>query len=157
MSPRYSPAGLARSSSWPTRSRASRDFATATTTTCRNRPSTWSAPSRRPSPRPSSSPPRPREMADAFKFELVSPERLLVSGAVAQVLVPGSEGDMTILAHHAPLLSTLRPGLLDITFPSGEQRRNFIRGGFAEVGADGITVLTEQAIAHVALDANKIP
>ena len=53
-------------------------------------------------------------MADAFKFELVSPERLLVSGEVEQVLVPGAEGDMTMLAHHAPLLTTLRPGLLDI-------------------------------------------
>ena len=59
-------------------------------------------------------------MPDAFKFELVSPERLLISGEVEQVLIPGSEGDMTILAHHAPLLSTLRPGLLDIALPGGD-------------------------------------
>jgi F-type H+-transporting ATPase subunit epsilon len=95
-------------------------------------------------------------MADAFKFELVSPERLLVSGEVAQVLIPGSEGDMTILAHHAPLLSTLRPGLLDITFPSGEHRRYFIRGGFAEVGVAGLTVLAETAIDLVELDADQL-
>ena len=56
-------------------------------------------------------------MPDAFKFELVSPERLLVSGQVEQVLVPGAEGDMTVLAYHAPLLTTLRPGVLDIGLP----------------------------------------
>ena len=155
-SPKCSPARPACSSISPTLSRASRVCATATTTTCRNRPSTWSAPSRRPSPRPSSSPPRPRKMPDAFKFELVSPERLLVSGEVEQVLIPGSEGDMTILAHHAPLLSTLRPGLLDIALPGGEHRRFFIRGGFAEVGAAGLTVLAETAIDLVELDADQL-
>ena len=66
-------------------------------------------------------------MPDAFKFELVSPERLLVSDDVEQVLVPGAEGDMTVLAYHAPVLTTLRPGLLDIGFPGGEHRRFFIR------------------------------
>jgi F-type H+-transporting ATPase subunit epsilon len=95
-------------------------------------------------------------MADAFKFELVSPERLLISGEVAQVLIPGSEGDMTILAHHAPLLSTLRPGLLDITLPGGEHRRYFIRGGFAEVGPAGLTVLAETAIDLIDLDADQL-
>jgi len=95
-------------------------------------------------------------MADAFKFELVSPERLLVSGEVEQVLIPGSEGDMTILAHHAPLLSTLRPGLLDIALPGGEHRRYFIRGGFAEVGPSGLTVLAETAIDLVELDASQL-
>jgi F-type H+-transporting ATPase subunit epsilon len=95
-------------------------------------------------------------MPDAFNFELVSPERLLVSGAVEQVLVPGSEGDMTVLAHHAPLLSTLRPGVLDITLPGGESKRYFIRGGFAEVGPAGLTVLAETAIDLVELDADQL-
>jgi F-type H+-transporting ATPase subunit epsilon len=95
-------------------------------------------------------------MADAFKFELVSPERLLVSGEVTQVLIPGSEGDMTILAHHAPILSTLRPGLLDIALPDGEHRRFFIRGGFAEVGPAGLTVLAETAVDLVDLDADQL-
>lgn len=94
-------------------------------------------------------------MPDAFKFELVSPERLLVSGEVEQVLVPGAEGDMTVLAYHAPLLTTLRPGLLDIGFPGGEHRRYFIRGGFAEVGPAGLTVLAETAIDLVELDAGQ--
>jgi F-type H+-transporting ATPase subunit epsilon len=95
-------------------------------------------------------------MPDAFKFELVSPERLLVSGDVEQVLVPGSEGDMTVLARHAPLLTTLRPGLLDIGMPGSEHRRYFIRGGFAEVGPAGLTVLAETAIDLVDLDADQI-
>jgi F-type H+-transporting ATPase subunit epsilon len=95
-------------------------------------------------------------MPDAFKFELVSPERLLVSGEVEQVLVPGAEGDMTVLAHHAPLLTTLRPGLLDIGLPGGEHRRYFIRGGFAEVGPSGLTVLAETAIDLVELDAGQL-
>jgi F-type H+-transporting ATPase subunit epsilon len=95
-------------------------------------------------------------MPDAFKFELVSPERLLVSGEVEQVLVPGSEGDMTILAYHAPLLTTLRPGLLDIGYPSGEHQRFFLRGGFAEVNPAGLTVLAETAIDLDELDAGQL-
>jgi F-type H+-transporting ATPase subunit epsilon len=94
-------------------------------------------------------------MPDAFKFELVSPERLLLSGDVEQVLVPGAEGDMTVLAHHAPLLTTLRPGLLDIGFPGGEHQRFFIRGGFAEIGPSGLTILAETAIDLVELDAGR--
>ena len=95
-------------------------------------------------------------MPDAFKFELVSPERLLLSGEVEQVLVPGSEGDMTALAYHAPLLTTLRPGLLDIGLPGGERRRFFIRGGFAEIGPAGLTVLAETAIDLTELDAGQL-
>jgi F-type H+-transporting ATPase subunit epsilon len=95
-------------------------------------------------------------MPDAFKFELVSPERLLVSDHVEQVLMPGAEGDMTVLAHHAPVLTTLRPGLLDIGFPGGEHRRFFIRGGFAEIGLSGLTVLAETAIDLVELDAGQL-
>ena len=75
---------------------------------------------------------------------------------VEQVLVPGAEGDMTVLAHHAPLLSTLRPGVLDIGLPGGERKRYFIRGGFAEVGPAGLTVLAETAIDLVELDADQL-
>jgi F-type H+-transporting ATPase subunit epsilon len=95
-------------------------------------------------------------MPDAFKFELVSPERLLVSGQVEQVLVPGAEGDMTVLAHHAPVLTTLRPGVLDIGMPGGEHRRYFIRGGFAEIGPSGLIVLAETAIDLIELDAGQL-
>ena len=95
-------------------------------------------------------------MPDPFKFELVSPERLLVSDEVEQVLVPGAEGDMTVLAHHAPVLTTLRPGLLDIGFPGGRSQRFFIRGGFAEVNPAGLTVLAETAIDLDELKAEQL-
>lgn len=95
-------------------------------------------------------------MPDPFKFELVSPERLLVSGEVEQVLVPGAEGDMTVLARHAPVLTTLRPGLLDIGFPGGNKQRFFIRGGFAEVNPAGLTVLAETAIDLDELQADQL-
>ena len=95
-------------------------------------------------------------MADTFKFELVSPERLLVSREVEQVLVPGSEGDFTMLAHHAPLLTSLRPGLLEIVSSAAERRRYFVRGGFAEVGPQGLTVLAETAIDLIELEADTV-
>ena len=99
---------------------------------------------------------RGRVMPDTFKFELVSPERLLVSDEVEQVLVPGSEGDMTILAHHAPVLTTLRPGVLEIGHASGEQQRFFLRGGFAEVNPTGLIVLAQTAVDLRELDAGQL-
>jgi F-type H+-transporting ATPase subunit epsilon len=95
-------------------------------------------------------------MPDTFKFELVSPERLLVSSEVEQVQVPGSEGDFTMLAHHAPLLTSLKPGLLEIVSGGAERRRYFVRGGFAEVGPQGLTVLAETAIDLVELEADTL-
>jgi F-type H+-transporting ATPase subunit epsilon len=82
----------------------------------------------------------------ALHFELVSPERQLMSGEVAAVVVPGTEGNFTVLPMHAPALSTLRPGVLDITGTDGGETRIFVRGGFAEVNPKGLTVLAEQAI-----------
>ena len=95
-------------------------------------------------------------MPDPFKFDLVSPERLLVSGDVEQVLVPGAEGDMTVLAHHAPVLTTLRPGLLEIGLAEGKTQHYFIRGGFAEVNPAGLTVLAETAIDLDELKADQL-
>jgi F-type H+-transporting ATPase subunit epsilon len=95
-------------------------------------------------------------MADPFKFELVSPEKLLFSGDVEQVLVPGAEGDMTIMAKHAPVITTLRPGLLEIDFPDGKRQRFFARRGFAEVNPDGLTVLAERAIDLDDLDPEQL-
>ena len=85
-------------------------------------------------------------MPDLFTFELVSPEKLLFSGEVEQVLVPGAVGDMTVMSKHAPLITTLRPGLLELDFPGGKRQRFFARGGFAEVIPAGLTVLAERAI-----------
>ncbi|HMB46954.1 MAG TPA: F0F1 ATP synthase subunit epsilon [Afifellaceae bacterium] len=85
-------------------------------------------------------------MADALQFDLVSPERLLMSQAVQQVVVPGSEGDMTVLANHAPVMTTLKPGVLVITEEQGETQEIFVRGGFADINANGLTVLAEMAM-----------
>jgi F-type H+-transporting ATPase subunit epsilon len=79
-----------------------------------------------------------------FHFELVSPEKLLFSGDVEQVDVPGAEGDFGVLAGHAPFVSTLRPGILTVRAASGEQKI-VVLGGFAEVSAEGLTVLAEVA------------
>jgi F-type H+-transporting ATPase subunit epsilon len=81
----------------------------------------------------------------SFQFDLVSPERLLFSGAVDQVDVPGSEGDFGVLAGHAPFITTLRPGIL-VVHGERAQTRIVVNGGFAEVGPGGLTVLAEMAI-----------
>ncbi len=91
----------------------------------------------------------------ALHFELVSPARLLFSGEVASVQVPGTEGDMTILPGHAPVLSTLRPGVVVVQKDNGTEKI-FVRGGFAEVNAVGLTVLAETAIPLADLDAAAI-
>jgi F-type H+-transporting ATPase subunit epsilon len=79
-----------------------------------------------------------------FKFDLVSPEKLLFSGEVDQVDVPGAEGDFGVLAGHAPLVTTLRPGILTV-FAGGSEQKIVVLGGFAEVSAQGLTVLAEVA------------
>lgn len=94
-------------------------------------------------------------MTDAFKFELVSPERLILSADVRSVVVPATEGEMTVLAHHAPVMTTLRAGVLAVDGDGGA-KRIFVRGGFAEIGAQGLTVLAEEAIAVEDLDRAKI-
>jgi F-type H+-transporting ATPase subunit epsilon len=89
-------------------------------------------------------------------FELVSPARLLFSGDVESVVLPGTEGEMTILPMHAPVLSTLRPGFVTIVKSGSETDRIFVRGGFAEVNAHGLTLLAETAIPMSELDAGAI-
>ena len=79
-----------------------------------------------------------------FHFDLVSPEKLLFSGDVEQVDVPGAEGDFGVLAGHAPFVSTLRPGILTVHTASGEQKI-VVLGGFSEVSAEGLTVLADVA------------
>ena len=91
-----------------------------------------------------------------LKFELVAPERLLFSGAVAQVVLPGLEGEFTVLPLHAPVLSTLKPGVLTVTGLNGESERIFVRGGFAEVNPAGLTVLAEEAIPLADLSAYRL-
>jgi F-type H+-transporting ATPase subunit epsilon len=80
-----------------------------------------------------------------FQFDLVAPEKLLFSGQVDQVDVPGSEGDFGVLAGHAPLVSTVRPGVL-VIYRDGGELRIVVNGGFAEVNSAGLTVLAEMAV-----------
>ena len=80
-----------------------------------------------------------------FKFELVSPEKLLVSGEAEQVVVPGSEGDFTVLPGHAPVLSALRPGVIDVRWAGGKTQRLYVQGGFAEVDPASLTILAQSA------------
>jgi len=95
-------------------------------------------------------------MVDLLKFELVSPERLLMSTEVNRVTVPGTEGYMGVMANHAPVLSTLRPGVIDVEHADGKEERIFVRGGFAEVNPNGLTVLAEHAIAMGELSAEHL-
>jgi F-type H+-transporting ATPase subunit epsilon len=90
-----------------------------------------------------------------FHFELVSPERLVFSGDVNQVDVPGEEGEFGVFAGHAPYVATLKPGLLTI-YSEGEPQRIVVRGGLAEMGLTGLTVLAEQAVPVAELDADMI-
>ena len=91
-------------------------------------------------------------MADKVAFELVSPERLLVSAEADMVVVPGSEGDFAVLAGHAPMISTLRPGTLEVYQGDVAEDRYFVAGGFAEVAGDRLVVLAEETIPMAALD-----
>ena len=84
-------------------------------------------------------------MMATFHFDLVSPEKVLFSGEVSQVDVPGSEGDFGVLAAHAPLVTTLRPGIL-VVYSERDAQRIVVDGGFAEVGPAGLTVLANLAV-----------
>ena len=86
-----------------------------------------------------------------FHFDLVSPEKLLFAGEVAQVDLPGSEGYMGVLAGHAPLVTALRPGIL-VAHREGGDLRVVVNGGFAEVGPAGLTVLADMAVPAEAFD-----
>ncbi len=80
-----------------------------------------------------------------FHLDLVSPEKLLFAGDVSQVDLPGAEGDMGVLAGHAPLVTALRPGIIVVFRESGDLRV-VVNGGFAEVGPAGLTVLADMAV-----------
>jgi F-type H+-transporting ATPase subunit epsilon len=86
-------------------------------------------------------------------FELVSPARLLFSGDVASVTIPGTEGEMGIYPGHAPLLSTLKPGVVIVYKDGGSTDRIFVKGGMVEVNPQGLTLLAEVAIPMAELDA----
>ena len=86
-------------------------------------------------------------MADSFAFELVSPEALVLSGDASEVIVPGTEGYFTVLANHAPVMSTVKPGVVEVKMADGGSQKIFVRGGFADVSPSGLTLLAEHAVS----------
>ncbi|WP_417770692.1 F0F1 ATP synthase subunit epsilon [Stappia sp.] len=85
-------------------------------------------------------------MAETMQFDLVSPERSLASYAASEIEIPGADGDLTAMPGHAPVITTLRPGVLRVQGDEGEQVY-LVTGGFAEVSADGASVLAEMAMS----------
>lgn len=89
-------------------------------------------------------------MAEMMQFNLVSPERMLLSAQASSVQIPGADGDMTAMASHAPTITTLRPGLLTVETDKGEEQF-IVTGGFAEIG-NGISILAEKALPRDDMD-----
>ncbi|MGO9807974.1 MAG: ATP synthase F1 subunit epsilon [Rhodomicrobium sp.] len=85
-------------------------------------------------------------MAETFYFELVSPERRLVSSDFAEVVIPGQEGDLAALPNHALMVVQLRPGILTTKTTAGEEKQYFLRGGFADIGPGETAVIAEYAV-----------
>ena len=92
-------------------------------------------------------------MADTMQFDLVSPERRLVSGQATSVQIPGADGDMTAMPDHAPVVTTLRPGILTVEMDGGEQEFA-VTGGFAQISSEGTSVLAEEALPKGELTAD---
>lgn len=93
-------------------------------------------------------------MAETMQFDLVSPERSLASFKVAQVQIPGADGDLTAMPDHAPLITTLRPGLLQVSGPEGEAAY-VVTGGFAQISSAGTSVLAERAMPRAEATAEE--
>ncbi|MHA1114422.1 MAG: F0F1 ATP synthase subunit epsilon [Alphaproteobacteria bacterium] len=95
-------------------------------------------------------------MADKVTFELVSPERLLVSEPVDMVVVPGAEGDFGVLIGHTPMISSIRMGTIDIYQDGARTQRFFVSGGFAEVTTERCTILAEGAVPVDEIDRTQV-
>lgn len=94
-------------------------------------------------------------MADSFKFELVSPERLLVSQDVTSVVIPGTDGEMTVMAQHAPVMTTIQPGVVTVMGEGGDERY-VVFGGFADILPESCTLLAESAVNVKDVDAGDV-
>lgn len=79
-------------------------------------------------------------------FELISPERIMFSGEVGAVMLPATEGDMTVMPGHEPTMVMLNPGIIAVTDTQGHGHRAFVRGGFVEITSSGVSVLAERAL-----------
>jgi len=94
-------------------------------------------------------------MADTMQFDLVSPERRLASGQATAVRIPGADGDLTAMPLHAPVVATLRPGILSVDMDGGTQ--DFaVTGGFAQVTAEAATVLADEALPKAEVTAEHL-
>jgi len=91
-----------------------------------------------------------------FHFELVSPDRVVFNGPAQSVLVPGNEGDFLVLNEHAPIMTSMRPGVVGIDDAEGKHHRVFVRGGFADASKKGLILLAETAIPFEDLSADKL-
>ena len=92
----------------------------------------------------------------AFHLEIVSPEKLVFSGEVEAVAVPGTEGEFTVLKDHAPLIAMMKPGVVVIEEAPAKKLRLFVPGGFAEVAPSGLTILADKALPLAELDATTL-
>jgi F-type H+-transporting ATPase subunit epsilon len=88
-------------------------------------------------------------------FELVTPERVALSGEARQVVVPGLEGRFTVLPGHAPVISTLRPGMVEVALEGADRRRFFVKGGIVELDGVQLTILAERVLEEEAMDAQR--
>jgi F-type H+-transporting ATPase subunit epsilon len=95
-------------------------------------------------------------MTDKIAFDLVSPERLLLSEEAEMVTVPGTEGYMGVMAGHMPLVSSLKPGTIDVKGGNAGDARYFVFGGFVEVNPAKITVLADEALALAEFNGSAI-
>ncbi|MBE7732808.1 F0F1 ATP synthase subunit epsilon [Devosia faecipullorum] len=90
-------------------------------------------------------------MAEGLRIEIVSPERLVLSEVVQSVTVPGSEGYFTVMNDHAPFMTTMRPGFITVSKDNGSDVY-FVKGGFADVSPEGLTILAEQSVPFAEFD-----
>ena len=95
-------------------------------------------------------------MADGVKIEIVSPERLVLSEQARSVVVPGADGYFTVMGDHAPLMTTLKPGFVTVVRNDGISHVYYVRGGFADVSPEGLTILAEEAQDIAEFDRAKI-
>ncbi len=92
-------------------------------------------------------------MAETMQFDLVSPERKLASGQATSVHIPGADGDMTAMPDHAPVVTTLRPGILSVEM-DGTTEEYAVTGGFAQITAEGATILADEALPRAEMSAD---
>ncbi|MEQ8308757.1 MAG: F0F1 ATP synthase subunit epsilon [Hoeflea sp.] len=95
-------------------------------------------------------------MAENFNFELVSPERLLLSASVTEVVIPGTDGEMTVMAHHAPTMTTIKPGVVRVETADGKTERYVVFGGFADIVPEGCTLLAESAVSVADINSEEL-